>query len=247
MADRVDPRTGELVTTNYGWTKPTVGASTDAWGGYLNTDLDGIDSTVFGMLPKAGGTMTGAIVLSGNAASALQAVPLQQLTSVTSGYLPLTGGTLTGALTPSQTAGLVGTTTNNNAAAGAVGEFMSSIVSSPGATLTTGAAANVTSLSLTAGDWDVWGEAWVSVGTGGSSGVIAGLTTTSGVMPAAPLASVSRTSIIATLTSSQLQTLPAGKIRLSLAATTSVYLVALASFPSGTTTAFGSLSARRRR
>ena len=37
---------GELITTNYGWTKPTVGASTDAWGGFLNADLDGIDSTV---------------------------------------------------------------------------------------------------------------------------------------------------------------------------------------------------------
>lgn len=37
---------GELTTTNYGWVKPTVGSSTDAWGGYLNTDLDGIDSTV---------------------------------------------------------------------------------------------------------------------------------------------------------------------------------------------------------
>ena len=46
MADKVDPRTGELVTTNYGWVKPTVGASVDAWGGYINTDLDGIDTTV---------------------------------------------------------------------------------------------------------------------------------------------------------------------------------------------------------
>ena len=46
MADKVDPRTGELATANYGWVKPTVGASVDAWGGYINTDLDGIDTTV---------------------------------------------------------------------------------------------------------------------------------------------------------------------------------------------------------
>ena len=45
MAD-TEPRAGELTTVNYGWTKPTVGASDDAWGGYLNTDLDGIDATV---------------------------------------------------------------------------------------------------------------------------------------------------------------------------------------------------------
>ena len=37
---------GEATTVNYGWVKPTVGASVDAWGGYINTDLDGIDSTV---------------------------------------------------------------------------------------------------------------------------------------------------------------------------------------------------------
>ena len=59
MADKVDPRTGELTTANYGWVKPTVGASVDAWGGYINTDLDGIDSTVHGIqasVPAASST-----------------------------------------------------------------------------------------------------------------------------------------------------------------------------------------------
>jgi Chaperone of endosialidase len=59
--DEPQPFAGELVTANYGWTKPTVGASTDAWGGYINADLDGIDSVVHGMLPLAGGVMTGPI------------------------------------------------------------------------------------------------------------------------------------------------------------------------------------------
>ena len=40
---------GELTTANYGWIKPTVDGSDDAWGGYINTDLDGIDSTVKGV------------------------------------------------------------------------------------------------------------------------------------------------------------------------------------------------------
>jgi hypothetical protein len=42
-------------------------------------------------------------------------------------------------------------------------------------------------------------------------------------------------------------TLSAGKCRLSLASTTTVYLVAQAGFASGTNTAFGQLSARRMR
>jgi hypothetical protein len=44
----------------------------------------------------AGGTMTGPIVLSGNATAPLNPVTLQQLTNTTTGYLPLAGGTLAG-------------------------------------------------------------------------------------------------------------------------------------------------------
>ena len=36
----------DVPTANYGWIKPDIGASDDTWGGKLNTDLDGIDSTV---------------------------------------------------------------------------------------------------------------------------------------------------------------------------------------------------------
>jgi hypothetical protein len=47
-------------------------------------------------LPLTGGTMTGAIVLAGNAAANLNPVPLQQLTTSLGSYLPLTGGILAG-------------------------------------------------------------------------------------------------------------------------------------------------------
>ena len=46
-------RTGEATTQNYGWTKPSVGASDDVWGGYINADLDGIDNIVYGIDVRA--------------------------------------------------------------------------------------------------------------------------------------------------------------------------------------------------
>lgn len=37
------------VTTNYSWTKPTVGADSGTWGGLLNANLDGADTVVAGI------------------------------------------------------------------------------------------------------------------------------------------------------------------------------------------------------
>ena len=48
-----DSKAGEAVTANYGWTKPDVMGSDDQWGGYLNADLDGIDSIVHGIDTRA--------------------------------------------------------------------------------------------------------------------------------------------------------------------------------------------------
>jgi len=60
---------------------------------------------------------------------------------------------------PTTTSGIIGTTTNDNAAAGSVGEFITSIIpfSSPAAIVSL-ATTTITSLSLTAGDWQVWGS-----------------------------------------------------------------------------------------
>ena len=65
------PRAGELTTTNYGWTKPTVGASDDAWGGMVNADLDGIDSTV-----KAVSTVANAAYPASNPAGYITAAAI---------------------------------------------------------------------------------------------------------------------------------------------------------------------------
>ena len=56
----------ETLTANYGWTKPEVGASVDDWGGYINTDLDGIDATVKGVSVVANAAYQVAAVVMGD-------------------------------------------------------------------------------------------------------------------------------------------------------------------------------------
>ena len=104
-------------TSNYGWTKPTVGASVDQWGTEINADLDGIDSVVHGLqtsyLPLAGGTLTGALtpsptagIIGTNAANNVNAGGVGEFVTATqSTNVPLTSGTNASIVSISLTAG----------------------------------------------------------------------------------------------------------------------------------------------
>lgn len=140
---------------------------------------------------------------------------------------------------------LVGTTTNDSAASGSVGEFVSSTVSSGSAvSLTSATSANVTSISLTAGDWDVWGsEVLTNTGAGSSNQEIAGISTTSATLPTPP---VGYALLQGTVGSAGIVSLNIPTQRISIASTTTVYLVANVTF-TGSFTAYGYINARRKR
>ena len=231
---KAKPRTGELTTTYLGLTKPTVGASDDQWGGYINGDLDIIDTTVNGV-----SNVANAAYPASNPSGYQTAA---QVTASLGPYLLKSGGTLTGALTPSSTAGIIGTTAADNANAGSVGEVISSNVTT-GVGLTSGTSANVTSISLTAGDWDVQGEVWFNP-SAACSGIIAGVSVVNATMPGGSSTGSGRNQLIATITASP-QQLPVRTCRANLTATTPYYLVAQVNFASGTCTATGNIWARR--
>lgn len=146
------------------------------------------------------------------------------------------------------TGGFVGTATNDNAAVGLIGESVSSTVAALATGLTSGAPLNVTSISLTAGDWDVWGSLIFSGVAATTSFTVTqgGVSSVSATLPATNLQTFFTTAAFVPATATyQAYTLPPQ--RLSLAGTTTIYLVAQATFTASTAGAGGVLSARRRR
>jgi hypothetical protein len=152
-----------------------------------------------------------------------------------------------GAITPSQTAGIVGTTTNNNADAGAVGEYVegqrssaSTLGITPSLTVV-----DVTSISLTAGDWDVRGIVWFNTGGIAITFLAAAISTTSATLPSLNAGGTGYSQLGIPFTSGGAGSSVSVILRLSLSTTTTVYLLGRAGFASGTPTCFGTIAARR--
>lgn len=164
--------------------------------------------------------------------------------STLSQYALLTGATFTGAITCASiafsTSGVIGTTTNNDAAAGSVGQLIEANIGTVG--LTTGVSANIGSISLTAGDWDVFGVAEYK-GAGAITSIQAGINTTSATIPNTGL----YVQFNLPFTAGTNQDIPIPIRQISIPATTTVYLVTKVSFSAGAIDTYGYLAARRRR
>lgn len=188
-------------------------------------------------LPIAGGTMLGPMTVFSDPSQPLQPATKQY---VDNKFLPLAGGTLTGALTPAA-AGIVGVTTATNANAGAVGEFLFTLITT-GVPLTTATTATVGTLALPAGDWDISGELWLNISAGAT--ILGGALAGTAAFPAGPAQNASRSQLAAAFTASN-QILALAPCRTVAAAGFTVYLLASVTFASGTVTATGRILARR--
>lgn len=141
---------------------------------------------------------------------------------------------------------LPGTTTNDNASAGKVGEYIESVVSN--VTLpTTGNYGDATSINLTAGDWDTYLACYFSGGTGYTVW-ITGISQTSGNSNSG-LVVGSNFAVIDNLVSkaSSQQFLTIGSYRQSLNSTTTIYGKIRNDYTGGSPVAYCRLSARRMR
>ena len=103
---------------------------------------------------------------------------------------------------------------------------------------------NIVSISLTAGDWDVWGNAQVGFSAGGTIAAV-WVSTASATFPPSGYAALAQVGG----SSSQLGScvLTTGIARILIAATTTVYLEASGDFSTGTCAGQGTIQARRRR
>lgn len=158
------------------------------------------------------------------------------------GVFTINNAAFTGTITPSTTAGIVGTTLADNANAGSVGEYVTATQSSA-VSLASGVGSNITSISLTAGDWDVSGIInFVPANTTVVTNMTAGITTTSATLGV--LGTFVGVSIPYTSTGGG-STFATPAVRINVSSTTTVYLVALQAFSASTMTATGFIRARR--
>ncbi len=180
------------------------------------------------------------VVISGNTSGTitLDAPAVAGTTTLT---LPATTGTvLTNA---SQLVG-TGTTTNDSAAVGYVGEYVVSTVLSASAINLTASTTTITSISLTAGDWDVTGILSL-----GSSAVLTWTVVAAGFNATTANASVANQSIsilpAASVVYNYYESTQMPVVRFSLSATTIIYFAAVGVFSGGTANVFGQIRARR--
>lgn len=224
---------GQTGTVNFvGSTSPTL--ITPA----LGTPTSGVLTNCTGLPASSGisGLGTGVATALGQNVNGSGAISLTTSPTLVTPTLGVASAT---SLSFSSTSEIIGTITNNNAAAGSVGEFVSSVIlaASP-ITVTSGVSQNLTSISLTAGDWDVWGNI---TGQGTVCSVITGwISSVSNTLPDLALITYINTLAVA----GGLLCAPVPQLRFSLSGTTTIYL-SISITATGTATAAGGIYARR--
>jgi hypothetical protein len=155
----------------------------------------------------------------------------------------------TGAAGPTGPGGsAVGVTNGSDAAAGQIGEVISSSLIAS-INLTTAVVMNVTSITLTPGDWNIGGVVIFTPVSTGPNSVIAALSQTAAALPTdndvATGKGIMQQIWASSMPAGKTQTTPTSLIRINTSTPKTVYLVAQATFGGGSVGVTGYVSARR--
>lgn len=193
------------------------------------------------------GTVYGRITASSFGAGITTITVLLDSGTLDSGMSAVSYGMLTA--TNQSIPPIKGTVTNDSAPAGYIGELLTASLAAGSATsLTDATAKTIISVSLTAGDWDVWGYVGFQPATTTNiTGLVQSISATNNTVGAEGQA-LNQYYGTSGLVFGAIQ-YRAGTpiVRVSLASTTTYYLVASAAFTVDTVTAFGTIRARRMR
>ena len=143
----------------------------------------------------------------------------------------------------------IASATNDNAPTGGLGEVVTqSVFSGSAVSLTSTTTANITSISLTPGDWDVDGVGcFVPAGTTTVQALQGAVSTTSATLPTSGangrFTHVQPSAVLTTANPCY----SIDRVRVSIANTTTVFLVEQATFGTSTLTGYGTIYARRAR
>lgn len=159
------------------------------------------------------------------------------------------GGYLSGTYPNPNVIKVLGVSTSGTAATGDVGEYISSSVASGSAVaLSSGTSATVTSVVLTPGDWDISGNtAFVANAATTATAFVGAINTSAATLPTSPGSGAYSQIGVSVSAGGVEPCFSVGQARLSLAGTSTAYLVAQATFAINTMGAFGFIGARRRR
>lgn len=126
-------------------------------------------------------------------------------------------------------------------------QYASATVASGSAvSLTSATPTNIATLSLVAGDWDVWGNIGFTANAATTATVFeGGISTTSNTLPVSPGDGGYSQFGISMAAAGTPPVIPIGMTRINITVTTNVYLVAQSTFAVNTMSAYGFIGARK--